>query len=1279
MVAKHPGKKFLKISAVIAGIVLLLLTTFHLWFINHAKGLLENMVAEQSGGKLKLKVGKLRYNYFNHQMRIYDASFFSVDTATNTTSYQFNAKKIHVKLQALLPFILQKKLLINSLVVDAPDITVTRLRYIENTAQKNNKDVSVPFEMGKIYKSIQEALQELQVEKFHLTNGKFSLRNKADTDQSAVVISNIDFHIENLKVSSENNRAKEKILFSDNVILNTHHQDITFPDGRHRLSFARFSINLQDQLVEFDSCTISGAKTDSSNASFSVFFDKLRLANVDFDTLYKAEVIKADTVFCLSPRFTLVADITKKKDSSAGGPKLEKIIQQLTGDLLLANVIVNNASFDILTTKNGIPSSFTSEENNFEMQGLKINQDAYKPISVETFRMAIRNYENFIKDSSYRVQFDSILFRDNRIYLSNFLFNTLKDGKTTNTFRIPQFYLGGLSWDDLVFEKKLRAEQATLFNPYIKYDLSAITGSQKGNKDIFSSLAAINNYMNLDYLDIQNGEINLTRGKDFRMQLRNATLSIKSSALLTSTELAGIKNSLTNLNFENGTIHAGNMDIALKNIHYLNKNGQLTTDRISIKTADNDFSFAGQNTSIEKLQVDEKTGNILAEGITWKTGDLSINPDKAVSGGFRSSLSLKNLNGLNTQINITGTKNNISTTLSKISFDKLERKPGQKPEIENLFANGQQLIFHKDDIDLTSDSYTIADNKSSSFSNFSFQKNNNSTVAIIGSPSVLFIPHIKSFIDESPEFDLVSMDKPVINIQLTNIKPGSINNEKILSAINIKSIKLDQPEIVFNRATDSGIVSLNWQGQANNTDFLHIQGFHISNDSFFNTSFSNAQLAISNFIYKGPGGKEFNSADGEFAADLKDISAKKQTNQEWEWQGWVNNLEGKNVLLDSTGKQKGRLLLDRFNIKNLSVSSSYADNIKKLIRNNSTTNFLHVTGSYRDSTTNLTWQNASFDKSNGSFSLDSFSYSPGKDRETFIASQPYQTDYINFHSGKIAVTGFNTDGYLKDDILKIKTIDIDNAFLKDFRDTRIPRKPGEIKLLPVALIKKIPPNTFIEKINFSNGRVIYAELNSKTDKTGTIPITRMHVSFSPVKNFNLAGTDSLFIEARGYLMDSILTQLSFHQSYTDSAGSFILRGDMAPVNATIMNPVLIPLASAKLKSGYLDSLEMWATGNEYIATGTMKMFYHDLKIAVLPNGDEEKKTLKTRLANFIVNTFLVKNKNISKTSAIFFERLRGRSVLNYIVKMFTSGISSSTGIKNSKKMRKEYNKALKKY
>src|SRR6186997_1645508 len=109
--------------------------------------------------------------------------------------------------------------------------------------------------------------------------------------------------------------------------------------------------------------------------------------------------------------------------------------------MLLGFVIVNNASFNINIERDGNPSSFTSDHNNFEIQGFNVDEGAAKPLKIKSFAMAIRNYENFLRDSSYSMQFDSILFNNNRISLSNFTLRQLNQGKISNSFNIPLFQL----------------------------------------------------------------------------------------------------------------------------------------------------------------------------------------------------------------------------------------------------------------------------------------------------------------------------------------------------------------------------------------------------------------------------------------------------------------------------------------------------------------------------------------------------------------------------------------------------------------------------------------------------------------------------------------------------------------------------------------------------------------------------------------------------------------------------------------------------------------------
>jgi hypothetical protein len=90
----------------------------------------------------------------------------------------------------------------------------------------------------------------------------------------------------------------------------------------------------------------------------------------------------------------------------------------------------------------------------------------------------------------------------------------------------------------------------------------------------------------------------------------------------------------------------------------------------------------------------------------------------------------------------------------------------------------------------------------------------------------------------------------------------------------------------------------------------------------------------------------------------------------------------------------------------------------------------------------------------------------------------------------------------------------------------------------------------------------------------------------------------------------------------------------------------------------------------------MRMYYHDLKVQFLKNGNEEKKKFLQGLMTFIANSFIIKNENKKEWCSLF-PRLRDRSFINYYIKIAMSGVASSVGAKKNKRLMKKYNKQLK--
>src|SRR6185503_11968815 len=318
------------------------------------------------------------------------------------------------------------------------------------------------------------------------------------------------------------------------------------------------------------------------------------------------------------------------------------------------------------------------------------------------------------------------------------------------------------------------------------------------------------------------------------------------------------------------------------------------------------------------------------------------------------------------------------------------------------------------------------------------------------------------------------------------------------------------------------------------------------------------------------------------------------------------------------------------------------------------------------------WHNVSYDKNTKMFSVDSFTYRPTPDKESFIASHPYQIDYITLETGQVNAGPFDIDKYLTDTVISAGTIDFSKVTMRSYRDKRKPSRLDVIKPLPVNFIKNVPAHLSVDTVILQNMDIEYAELNEKTNQTGSLTINRLKAKMYPINNYNIQSTDSLVIDAEGSLMDSVRLYLHLKESYTDTLAGFLLSGSAGPADLRILNPVLIPLISAKLESGFLDTMTMQVTGKEYVAIGEMRMYYHDLKIRVLKGGKEGKKTILTGFINFLANNFIIKRSNRSRVGTVFFERLRNKSTLNYLVKIALSGVSSNAGLKKSKKQLRRY-------
>jgi hypothetical protein len=277
----------------------------------------------------------------------------------------------------------------------------------------------------------------------------------------------------------------------------------------------------------------------------------------------------------------------------------------------------------------------------------------------------------------------------------------------------------------------------------------------------------------------------------------------------------------------------------------------------------------------------------------------------------------------------------------------------------------------------------------------------------------------------------------------------------------------------------------------------------------------------------------------------------------------------------------------------------------------------------------------------------------------------------------VKITDFNLEKYKKDSAIIANSINVTNPIITIYRDKFPPHLGGKIKPLPVDKIQSIKLPVSVQKLNLFDGMLSYTERNAKTRAEGTLYLTHLNGGLSNIKNRNISETDSLTISLNAFLMDSAQINLRVRESYTDSLSGFLMTLRMKPTSLSFLNPVLAPLSNVIIKSGTIDSLQLRAIGREQLALGEMKMYYRNLKIKLVKDGQEDQSTFLQNVVSLLANTFIIKKNNNGRTGLVYFERLRDRSFFNYIVKMTFSGMATSVGVKKNRKYRKLYEKELK--
>ena len=1271
---------------ILFGIIATVILAFNFWFIDHAEEALEQIVHTQSKGKLNLKVGKFRFNWIKNKIVLEKASIFTTDS-TIATSYSVNTKLIHIKARGFLPLLFNREILIDSIRLESPRVVFTRnIPRIKNKAAKDtsNSNFSVAEEMGRISKSITDAINVLHIDKFRLEDGSFSLVDNTKKNEQPFAVSNIYIQLDNLQFDSTQagKKGKEKISFTDNIAIRTFNQSLAFPGGRHFIAFKDFRVNLANQRVEFDSCTLRAVKGDSSRTSFRIFFDKLQLTNINFDSLYSTETIIADSVFCNRPQIFLDIDSDQKtskkqkntEEKKVGVERVDAVIQQLLGDMMLNYVGVKNADIDISTIKKAQASTFSSRNNNFEIYGLTVRQDEERPIHLDKFIMTLHNFENVLNDGRYRIAFDSIGFEDDVINLNKFSFKEYDKGRPVKVLAMPTFRVRGLSWESLLYDNIFSAQSAEFFSPVVDYTRNG-KRKRKRSRNLFETLNSIDDVMDLKNLRIHDGNIVFRFGSGATLSLSNTNLDLRANDLTSANKMKSVQRSVNVLSFDKGIFKKNDLTVHLNKVALSENKSGLKAEGLLLQSSNLKANAA--NIHLGDIVLDSARQSLTVNGVSWSRANITAdkagtarqhNGDKV--GKAKTSLILRDIKGNHTDINLTIRQNKLTGYFNTIIVNEFASPVAGKPEIKGLGFDGRDFSFSGPDMHASIAEMSITDRNNSVLKDIRLEKLNPIDSIIAAVPRLTIIPDITEIAAGNLTLQDIVLTDPVITAKLGKKEKAAPETKKKETAINIGSALFERPDIKLTLINKDNAASyINWDGVQLNS---YLKVIHLTSAPEIPVKADQVKMFLTNFEFISAKGKRTATNDNKLNLEFNNVLVKTNDQGKTDWQTSLNILSLDKMAFDSLGKNNSVLELDKGDVRNIALSSKFIQSPVDILINSDKLHINGTNGTFSTGKNTLQWYG--FTVKDKILGMDSLSFEPKQPVEAYRIAKAFNEDYLKIHTGKITGGPVDLEKYSQDSILSIGRIELNDVNLFTFKDKTQPDTVIKYKPLPAEMLRKIKGSLDIDSVRIHNMHVTYWEINPDTDSLGIVPVDNLNVLISNIRNYDIKPTDSIYILAAADVLGSLHTTLDVAQSYADTTGYMRMNLATGPMDLTKFNTVLVPLAGVKVFDGSLRSLNVNATGNNDASVGAAYMNYRGLKVGLLNKKDLPNQTLINRLVSGLAMAFIVRKNNRGKESLVFFERWQEKSAINYIIKTTLEGIKSSIGLPGAKKKLRRYNK-----
>jgi hypothetical protein len=314
--------------------------------------------------------------------------------------------------------------------------------------------------------------------------------------------------------------------------------------------------------------------------------------------------------------------------------------------------------------------------------------------------------------------------------------------------------------------------------------------------------------------------------------------------------------------------------------------------------------------------------------------------------------------------------------------------------------------------------------------------------------------------------------------------------------------------------------------------------------------------------------------------------------------------------------------------------------------------------------------------------IKDFHLVPQYNRHDYTRKFGYQTDRLDILVPMLRVERLDLKKLITEGKFIAGLLTIDGLTVDDYRDKRIPRKPGFRPAMPQTGIRNLKTYLKIDSVILKNGKATYSE--QVESEPGTIYFNKMEAMVTGLTNDKELLKSGLVTELNGsaLLMGKGKVKIKVKFLLADLQNRFSFSASVGPMDLREVNPMLSKLLPAEITSGTNRSINVpLVNANDDEARGTLTFLYNNLSVKVNSKEISTWNSIKTGLINFVANDFVVPDENPSKsgklrTGVIYFSRDKEKGIINFLWKSVLSGLKSQMGFNSDKqkKMKKEKKK-----